>query len=106
MGIIRDALIGIALCEAVNYLLKTQSDGLSDAKGFSKVAIADNSAAGISQMGILNERDNLPTEHHAEPAFAAATDPDVPLTGDGSVTDRKDAWSNSLANDELRAPDS
>jgi hypothetical protein len=90
MGIIRDALIGIALYEAVNYLLEKQSEKSS------------------SRERSVNVRNTeaLPTEQYAEPAFAAATDPEVPLTGDGSVTNRKDAWTNSLANDELRAPDS
>lgn len=87
MGIIRDALIGIALYEAINYLLKNQPEGLTPpTRSFNRAVRG--------------------TSYATEPAFAAATDPDVPLTGDGSVTDRKDAWSNSLANDELRAPDS
>lgn len=34
------------------------------------------------------------------------TNPETPLTSHGVAMDQDDPWKNSLANDELRAPDS
>ncbi|WP_316809951.1 hypothetical protein [Pedobacter heparinus] len=36
----------------------------------------------------------------------AGNNPEAPLTGNLPKKDRDDPWKNSLANDELRAPDS
>ncbi|MEJ7559790.1 MAG: hypothetical protein WKF66_15880 [Pedobacter sp.] len=86
MGIIRNALIGIALYEAVAYVLKKKSEGFSEVGSRSQDPGLNSFASSYD--------------------LASGTDPDIPLTGNAALDSQKDSWSNSLANDELRAPDS
>ena len=107
MGIIRDALIGIALYEAIAYVLKNKSDGFSEAGrsfGGTQSKTAGHLNVDDSSAGTLKDSGGNSTD--SGDRLAAGSNPEIPLTGDGSVNDRKDAWTNSLANDELRAPDS
>ena len=92
MGFIKHALIGIALYEAMKYLLKKEEAGF-----------AANSIPATNPGRMINES-RLSTEDF-KIDLQAGTDPETPLTG--TVQAKKDdAWKNSLANDELRAPDS
>lgn len=71
MGFIKHALIGIAIYEAVKYMLKSASDF-----------------------------------EYSELDLDVGTNPETPLTSYGNARSQDDPWKNSLANDELRAPDS
>jgi hypothetical protein len=87
MRFIKNALIGIALYEAVKYFLRKDDCDLKFAGQLSK----ENSR--------LNTQD-------LDDDFFAATDPETPLRGESPVKAADDPWKNSLANDDLRAPDS
>jgi hypothetical protein len=108
MRIIRDALIGIALYEAVNYVLQKQrsiavsnaDEGSSDAVDYSRVA-SEEDFRPVEPFGESRSEDQRLSE-----GFATAANPEAPLTGTGSEDSDEDVWKNSLANDELRAPDS
>ncbi len=92
MGFIRHALIGIALYEAMKYLLKNE-----------ETRFAANSIP-ATNSGEINNGSRLSTEDF-KIDLRAGTDPEIPLTG-MSHAKTDDVWKNSLANDELRAPDS
>jgi hypothetical protein len=108
MGLIRDALIGIVLYEAVNYVLKIKSNGVLDADGASLHAVGASSSAGGEGSRPMEYSANEPilSNQDFDAGLAAGADPETLLTGDGSLDTPDDTWKNSLANDELRAPDS
>lgn len=92
MGFIKHALIGIALYEAMKYLLKKEEAGF-----------AANDILATNPGRLINETRLSAEDFKVD--LRAGTDPEIPLTGTAQVkTD--DVWKNSLANDELRAPDS
>jgi len=127
MGFIKNALIGIALYEAAKYLLRkedyTFDSGTESFRGgfhrarqlrdedFDVIAGARqpdhlqqtktrSSSQGISSnagpvSGLESDKDLL-----------AGSDPEIPLAGQTGQKDSQSPWKNSLANDELRAPDS
>ncbi|SMC57575.1 hypothetical protein [Pedobacter nyackensis] len=72
MGFIKNALIGIALYEALKYILTKEQPSVTH----------------------LDSGDEL----------MGGTDPEAPLIG--KATDKDDPWKKSLANDDLRSPDS
>ncbi len=82
MGFIKHALIGIALYEAVKYFLKD-----------------------TDVVAVASQNDHYWVKD-AEIDLQVGTNPETPLTGPEIVKDQDDPWRNSLANDELRAPDS
>jgi hypothetical protein len=130
MGFIKHALIGIALYEAVKYILKgefsrfdftherpqpassvrqqkrtddvdviagaRQTDQLQRLKeDAASGEVSSTIPAGIAgRPDLTDPRDNL----------TAGSNPETPLAG--QPADRADSWKNSLADDELRAPDS
>lgn len=108
MGIIRDALIGIALYEVLGYVLKLKSNEvLEPAKGPLRVVHSPYNSGGE----VANPVERQPIEHtlsnqDLDAGLAAGADPETTFTGDGSLDTPDDTWKNSLANDELRAPDS
>ena len=147
MGIIRNALIGIALYEVVAYLLKKESHDSIDSSKSLTGAFSGVQAPSIYPLNVVSEERFNPTERgssnsslgsdsslnsilssgsNSNPGskshssfgsksssnnnsnldLAAGSNPDLPLSGDGSLDPPKDEWANSLANDELRAPDS
>jgi hypothetical protein len=131
MGIIRNALIGIALYEVVAYLLKKGShDSIDSSKSLTGAfsgaqvpsinplnAVSEERSKSDSSFGSIpssgsnsssgsesNSSSGLNANSNLD--LAAGSNPDLPLSGDGSLDPPKDEWANSLANDELRAPDS
>ena len=80
MGFIKHALIGIAIYEVAKYYINKDERDL---------IAAESAQFGNGKTGL---------------------DPQLPLTGSlegqGLTEEREDPWKNSLANDELRAPDS
>lgn len=151
MGIIRNALVGIALYEVVSYLLKKGSNGSLDSSKSLTAAFSGVQTPSIGSLNLASEERSNPREHSSSSSssgsnsssgsdsslgsesnsssgsnsassskfgskshsntnsnldLAAGSNPELPLSGDGSLDPPKDEWSNSLANDELRAPDS
>lgn len=108
MGLIRDALIGIALYEAVNYFLKLQSNGVLDADGGSLRVVhsAHNSVGEVNKAEEKQHVEPTLSNQDLDAGLAAGANPETLLTGDGSLDIPDDTWKKSLANDELRAPDS
>lgn len=132
MGFIKHALIGIALYEAVKYILKKEDSGLELADDGKQWVSAVNQrlrggevdvitgARQTDQLGRLKENaasggnsarssEGLASQSgvtHLDSGdeLLGGTDPEVPLIGKASNKD--DPWKNSLASDELRAPDS
>jgi hypothetical protein len=131
MGFIKHAIIGIALYEAVKYVLKKRDCGFEFADNGRQGSSAAQQlrreevdvVAGARQTDQLNRmKENanpgghgtnssegltgLPgmTQLDVDEGLARGTDPETPLTGKDS--DEADPWKKSLANDELRAPDS
>jgi hypothetical protein len=135
MGFIRHALIGIALYEVAKYYLKKEDlafghvtngveagsvtrqrlrngnvDIIAGARQPDHLNQMRNNAAAneapvINATGINNETPLV--SQHAGDDLDAGTNPDTPLTGrEKSQQEHEDPWKNSLANDELRAPDS
>jgi len=131
MGFIRNALVGIALYEAVKYFLRKEdsfkcapdgTQGISPSRvqlrGEEVDVIAgarqtdhlkqmkeNASSGGISaNVGLVSE----PQLNNMDLAndLLVGTDPETPLAGTKSDKTESDSWKNSLANDELRAPDS
>jgi hypothetical protein len=90
MGFIRNALIGVALYEVARYLWK--KNGL------------DNSTLSHDHEINRRKRTNFFDNYPGDP-LAAGSNPEVSLTGVNTTND-DDPWKNSLANDDLRAPDS
>lgn len=134
MGFIKHALIGIALYEAVKYFLDKDDKGFDQVTTGSKVVplasqqLRSESVdiiAGASQTGHLNQMRENAIKHQAftndtsgfvntsplyrqdsDEEFEAGTNPEAPLTGQESDSNQNDPWKKSLANDDLRAPDS
>ncbi len=134
MGFIKHALIGIALYEVVKYLFNKNDLGFAHVSGSmqtgspSRQRLREDQVdviAGARQTDQLQQmKENAASTHqHSEspsmlmdderPAVADSeddlqigTDPETPLTGPETKKDQNDPWKNSLANDELRAPDS
>jgi hypothetical protein len=106
MGLIRDALIGIALYEAVNYVLKKKSTALADVGGGSSDPIDYSRIASQEEFRPLEPSTEPLITSHLNDGLAAGVNPEAPLTGTGSADGSRDTWKDSLANDELRAPDS
>ena len=91
MGYIKNALIGIAIYETAKYFWKRNElvqPGLSHDRG-------------INRRPRTHLFDNYPGD-----PLAAGSNPEVSLTGAGTASNENDPWKNSLANDDLRAPDS
>lgn len=135
MGFIKHALIGIALYESVKYFLK-ERETLEYAKlteGVQAVPAAQQQLrgedvdiiAGARQVDQLKRmKDNAAANRasadnsrsltsetrlgsqDAEDDLEAGNNPETPLTGHEPDVDQDDPWKKSLANDELRAPDS
>ena len=134
MGFIKHALIGIALYEVVKYLLDKEGQQFAHAPQGGKVdstaslKLREESSdiiAGASQTGHLKRMkenaaiDQTSANNAIEPVNPPAlvrqdsdadlevgANPEAPLTGHDSASDQNDPWKNSLANDDLRAPDS
>lgn len=134
MGFIKHALIGIALYEAVKYFLDKEDKGFAQVTtGHKLMSLASKKLrsesgdiiAGASQTGHLNQMRENVAKHQAftndtssfvntfpldrqvsDDEFEAGTNPEAPLTGQESASDQNDPWKKSLANDDLRAPDS
>lgn len=139
MGIIRNALVGIALYEVVSYLLKKGSKGSLDSSKSLTGSLSGVQTPSIGSLNLGSEERSNTREHSSSSSslgsdsslgsesnsssgskphsnsdansnsnldLAAGSNPELPLSGDGSLDPPKDEWSNSLANDELRAPDS
>lgn len=115
MGFIKHALIGIALYEAVKYVLN--KDGLPA----SPVTEGPQARSGTRQQRRSEDVDIVTSARQTDQLdrmkenaardenrdeLKAGINPDTPLTGQESVNDQDDPWKKSLANDELRAPDS
>jgi hypothetical protein len=81
MGFIKQALIGIALYEAVKYLIKKDEMALA--------------VPGVRNWKYYRRGSAAWLE--------AGSDPDAPLAGQGSALE--DPWQNALADETLRAPD-
>lgn len=132
MGFIKHALIGIALYEAVKYILKKEDSGIELAddgkqwvsdvnqrlRGGEVDVIAgarqtdqlgrlkENAASGensASSSGGLASQSGVAHPDSSD-ELVGGTDPEAPLTG--KAPEKDDPWKNSLANDDLRAPDS
>lgn len=108
MRFIKHALIGIALYEAVKYILKNE-DFLfgSGAKEAEAIAANRQDFRGKEVDVIAGARQTDQLERmgdHTDHDLRVGTDPETPLAG--QVVNKPDPWGNSLANDELRAPDS
>lgn len=134
MGFIKHALIGIALYEAVKYFLGKEDlrvvHALEGAKSGStpRQKLREENVdiiAGASQTGHLKRMKenaaidqasandavapvNTPglVSQNSDADLEVGTNPEAPLTGQQSANDQDDPWKNSLANDDLRAPDS
>ncbi|SMC87715.1 hypothetical protein [Pedobacter africanus] len=131
MGFIKHALIGIALYEAIKYVLKKGDCGLEPAndqvqrvspvlqlRGEEVDIIAgarqtdqldrmkENAAFGRSSAPGSQELAGQAgrTTFNTDDDLVAGTDPEAPLSA--KISGSEDTWKNSLANDELRAPDS
>lgn len=90
MGFVKHALIGIALYEVVKYFLKKEDCALNIVSERIQVIPPD-----LQRMPSQDSADDL----------IAGSNPETPLAG-RSPRNVDDPWKNSLANDELRAPDS
>ena len=108
MGIIRDALIGIALYEVAKYVLGTKTNEVlvaGEGSGHA-VGLSNHPAGNVSNPGVHSPVETTLNNQDLDAGLAAGANPDTLLTGDGSLDLPDDTWKNSLANDELRAPDS
>jgi hypothetical protein len=128
MGFIKHALIGIALYEAVKYFLNKEDLAFGQATNGIQAGSATRQQLRDDQIDIIagarqtdqlsrmkenaaNEASANNTGINSEPRLTnqdleAGINPDTPLTGHEPAKDQDDPWKNSLANDELRAPDS
>ena len=113
MGFIRNALVGIALYEAVKYLMKKEEFGFSFATDEPTASSSGRAPAPIHSVGSSNEATKRAAERVTEPVSShdlevdleLGSNPDVLLTGQDS-TKTDDPWKKSLADETLRAPDS
>jgi hypothetical protein len=133
MGFIKHALIGIALYEAIKYCLNKEdrgfdllTEGVQDLSSERKLFRTEevDIIGGARQADHLQRmRENAPFSE-SPPASARLVDdpevsspspgndltqgtgPETPLTGKHADRAGDDPWKNSLANDDLRAPDS
>ena len=107
MKFIKHALIGIALYEAAKYFLNKTGLGVGnfrerdqlDSGGRQQLSVEHIEAAGARLTSKL-------ASQHAVDQLKVGVDPDAPLTGSDAEKNQNDPWKKSLANDELRAPDS
>lgn len=132
MGFIKNALIGIALYEAVKYFLRKDEyvfefgndrvPGISHSGKQLRNEEVDVIAGAKRPDHLQQTKDNASLDEiysntqqgsesrisslESEDDLLAGSDPEVPLTGQSKEKDRENPWKNSLANDELRAPDS
>ncbi|RZM19841.1 MAG: hypothetical protein EOO88_36930 [Pedobacter sp.] len=113
MGFIKNALIGIALYEGAKYLLSKQQLGFDPEMLPSPQSIREEHdiIAGARQTDHLTRmQENAATSSHlhedSDDFLKAGTNPETPLTGYETASDKDDPWKKSLANDDLRAPDS
>ena len=116
MGFIKNALIGIALYEAAKYCLTKKFTGFdlltegggdvpAERRQFRNEEV--DIIAGARQTDQLQRmQENALRDRDAGNAAAAKADPEPPISGEVSEKPVDDPWKNSLANDELRAPDS
>lgn len=132
MGFIKHALIGIALYEAVNYILKKEDSGLKLANNGGQAVSAMNQELRNKEIDVIagarqtDQLDQMKENSASGKTFVNAneglisqpgvthpgsgdellsgSDPEAPLTG--KDLDKDDPWKRSLASDELRAPDS
>ncbi len=106
MGFIKHALIGIVLYEAVKYFLNDRGV-LADTRQndpYWKENVVTNGISAHYSTGLINESGLSVQDSGID--LLVGTNPETPLTGPERLNVRNDAWQNSLANDELRAPDS
>jgi|GEM_PF-5974762 hypothetical protein len=130
MGFIKNALIGIALYEAVKYFLGKKDYGFAFDRECiqgvigSRQRLRDEEVdliAGARQTNQLEQlkenalsdgnssgRGRGPGESSLQEGddLAVGSDPKAPLTGQREEKTGERTWKNSLANDDLRAPDS
>lgn len=107
MKFIKHALIGIALYEAAKYFLNKKNQAFNsimeterlDSGGRQQLSFEHIEAAGAKLTSKL-------TNHDPVDELKVGINPDAPLTGSDAEKDQEDPWKKSLANDELRAPDS
>ena len=104
MGFIKHALIGIALYEVVKCVLKKGDDNFEPAhnQGEGGALVHRLHREKVDVIAGVRQIEHL--DRMKENATSGASDSGTPLTG--TASDKKDLWKNSLANDELRAPDS
>jgi hypothetical protein len=90
MGFIKHALIGIALYEVGKYILRSSAV-------LSPISVKDSIVpVSYPEFDIAHNETNLDV----------GTDPETPLTNPDFSKNEDDPWKNSLANGELRDPDS
>ena len=131
MGFIKNALIGVALYEAVKYFLRKEdrfkltpdgSQDISPSRGQLRGEEVDIIAGARQTDHLKQMKENASSSEVSENVglvsepqlskqdsaddLLAGTDPETPLTGNKRDNAERDAWKNSLANDDLRAPDS
>jgi hypothetical protein len=109
MGFIKHALIGIALYEAVKYILKKEDPELELAHEGIRWEAAVNQHLRREEVDVIagaRQTDQLDRmkQNADNDELVGGTDPKAPLTG--KEPEKDDPWKNSLANDDLRAPDS
>lgn len=129
MGFIKHALIGVALYEAMKYALKKCGKDFSEGGHLASVVrqpireeVVDIIAGARQTDQLQRLKENAASDRGGEHAssglsgqrdfaipdsdedLTAGSNPEVPLTGE--VSEKADPWKKSLANDELRAPDS
>ena len=132
MKFIKHALVGIAIYEAAKYLWNNRTlSFVSETEGPSTTANRTHTRfrkeetdiiSGASQdhlqenaktHNILAEEDrglaSQPQQQYTQTAddlLETGSNPNAALTGQKADPDQNDPWKNSLADDELRAPDS
>jgi hypothetical protein len=95
MGFIKHAIIGIVLYEAVKCILKKEGLGFACGGEGTQPGSTSELATGHG----ISSRD-------LGDALRTGTNPEAPLHGHDPAREQNDPWKNSLANDDLRAPDS
>lgn len=133
MKFIRNALIGIAIYEAAKYLWNNRTVSFaSEAEGPNMITSPNikirmeetNIIIGASKDHLQQLKENpkkhnnadddqgltsqphAPLSQNADDRLETGSNPDAALTGQKADPDKADPWKNSLADDELRAPDS
>lgn len=135
MKFIKNALVGIAIYEAAKYLWNNRTlNFATEAEGPNTTATRPqtrirkeetNIISGASQDHLQQLKENAKTQNNAaddnqgltsqpqqqytqnaNDPLETGSNPDAGLTGQKAGPDQNDPWKNSLADDELRAPDS